>query len=404
MKSKFTLYILMFFYFTAKAQTPITAVTLNSSPSASSYTYVNGANTYNWGLIPNNTTSNLTGFISCGVGYSYTSLPGNVKLRRVDNAKTTGNYTLIWAEGFISGPTFNMLPQYQNDMELFFNSQVYNKGTDNFFDNTSANSNNIERLDFTLTSSFSTTSPAQVGIPIFERGDVGAHDAFVIAAITSVDGSGNPASYGNIVRVTTANYGEPGPNITYRVLKAPYPSDLLDAASNTQTRGGVFLSFQDLGIAASQAVFGYSILANDLPLSATPADLVDYTNTTFYPTNTGFSGGIDMVAVTGVYATNILLPTRFTSFNAINKLDEINLKWTVENDNDVDHYEIERGVDGIRFSTIQSIKSTRTSSGSKAYSVLDNVSSVTSNILYYRIKQFDQDGSFYYSKTVAVRK
>jgi hypothetical protein len=297
-----------------------------------------------------------------------------------------------------------MFPAYQNDMELFFNDQVYNKGADNFFDNIAFNSNNIERLDYILSSSFFTARPAEVGFPVIERGDVGGHDPFVIAAITSLDGFGNPASYGNIVRVVATDYGELGGNLTYRILKAPYPADLLDVGSNTQTRGGVYISLADLGIAAGQAFYGYSILANDLPMSATPADLVDYANSTFFKTNTGFSGGLDMVAVTGVFITSTLLPTRFTGFSAINNDDNINLKWTVENANTADHYEIERSVDGIDFSTVQTINSVATTAGTMSYSVLDNVASVSSKILYYRIKQYDKDGSFYYSKIVAVKK
>lgn len=404
MKFKSTLFSLIVFCLSANAQTPVTAVSINPVTTTGSTTYVSGANTYNWSLSPNNTTAYLTGFTAGGISYSYASISGNVKLRRVNNPNISGNFTLVWAEGFLSGSTFNMLPQYENDMELYFNNQVYNKGTDNFFDNIAANGNNIERLDFILTGSYSTPLPAEVGFPVFERGDAGNHDPFVIAAITSLDGSGNPTSYGNIVRVKDVNYGEPGPNVTFRILKAPYPSNLVDAGSNTQTRGGVFISLQDLGIAANQVIYGYSVLGNDLPMSATPANLVDYTNTTFYPNNTGFSGGIDMVAVTGIYATTTSLPTRFTGFNAIENSGYINLKWSVENENTVDHYEIERSIDGINFMSVQLIKGTNTSVGTKSYSVLDNVSSITSNVLYYRIKQYDHDGSFYYSKTVAVRK
>ncbi|MEO6290257.1 MAG: T9SS type A sorting domain-containing protein [Ginsengibacter sp.] len=404
MKFTSTFYIFLLFCFSATAQTPITAITLNSVTSAGSYSYIDGANTYNWGVSPNNTTQNLTGFTSASVGYSYASLPGSVKLRRVDNLKTTGNYTVVWAEGFLSGPSINILPAYQNNMELFFNDQVYNKGTDNFFDNTSATSNNIERLDFVLNSSFSTASPSEVGFPVFDRGDVGAHDPFVIAAILSVDGSGNPTSYGNILRVTASDYGDPGLNVSFRILKAPYPSDLVEVGSNTQNRGGVYISLQDLGIAPSQVFYGYSILANDLPMGATPADLVDYNNSTFYKTNTGISGGIDMVAVTGVYITNTLLPTRFSGFSATNNADNVNLKWAVENENAVDRYEIERSADGISFTSIQTIKSASTSVGAKSYSIMDNIGSISSKIVYYRIKQFDQDGSYYYSKIVAVRK
>jgi hypothetical protein len=59
----------------------------------------------------------------------------------------------------------------------------------------------------------------------------------------------------------------------------------------------------------------------DLPNNATSADLVDYTNSTFFPTNTSsatMQGGIDLIALTGVLSApnSIILPP--TAVNIIN--------------------------------------------------------------------------------------
>lgn len=405
MKFNFTFLSLLFYIFSATSQTAITAVSTTSSAAASSFSYTSAGNTYNWGLSPNNSTIFVNGF-TAGVPYSFASfLTGSVKLRRVNNAITTGNFTLIWAEVVNGVNTFNMFPQYQNDMEPFFNNRTYNKGTDNFFDNTSANSNNIERLDWILASSYSTPSPALVGFAVFERGAIGAHDPFCIAAITSVDGLGNPATYSNIVRVVAANYGDPGPNVTYRILKATVPANLLDAGTNTQSRGGLIISLQNLGIAPNAPIYGYSLFANDLPIAATPANLVDFTNATYFPTNTGtVPGGIDLVAVTGIYIANSILPIRFISFNAVENNDNINLKWRVENETSLDRYEIERSTDAINYLKVNEIRNTSNLTGANSYSLVDNVTSVLSNQLYYRIKQYDHDGSYYFSKTIAIKR
>lgn len=74
------------------------------------------------------------------------------------------------------------------------------------------------------------------------------------------------------------------------------------STSGTQNIGGVFLSLNDLGIANTVKIFGYSIFAADLPANATAADLVNFKNATFFPTNTNSStdGGIDLIALTGV--------------------------------------------------------------------------------------------------------
>ena len=388
----------------ATAQTPITAVNTNPVSAPSSYSYTSGSNTYQWGIAPYNSVVYLNGFVAGSVNYSVApSLSGSVRLRRADNANTTGNFTLVWAQGVLTGQTINLYPSYENNMENFMNNRIYNQGADNFFDNIAPNSNNIERLDYLLAAGFSTPNPNQYGIPVFDRGDVGGHDPFVIAAITSVDMFGNPSGYGNILRVTNSAFGDPGPNIAFRILKALYPSNLIEVGSNTQSRGGTFISLQALGVAANQTIYGYSILANDLPMAATPANLVDWTNTTYFPTNTGFSGGIDMAAVVGLYVDNLVLPTRFTLFNANNTNAEVNLQWSVENDNTVDRYEIERSEDGIAFTKIQSVSGSGTSAGNKSYELTDNIADVTSEIIFYRIKMYDKDGSVTYSKIVSVK-
>jgi hypothetical protein len=403
MKLIFTL-ALCFSLLLTTAQTPITAVNTNSVSSPTSYTYTSGGNTYKWAVDPYNATVYLNGFTAGSVNYSVVpSLSGSVQLRRTDNAGTTGNFTLVWSQGNLVGQQINLFTSYENNMENLMNNRIYNQGADNFFDNVAPNSNNIERLDYLLAAGFSTPVPDKYGIPVFDRGDVGGHDPFVIAAITAVDAFGNPSGYGNILRVTNAGYGDPGPNIAFRILKAQYPDDLIEVGSNTQSRGGTFISLQALGVAANQTIYGYSILANDLPGSATSANLVDWTNTTYFPTNTGFSGGIDMAAVVGLFVDNVVLPTRFTIFNANNNNAAVNLQWSVENDNTVDHYEIERSEDGIDFTKIQSVPGSGSSAGNRSYQLTDNITDVTAEIIFYRIKMYDKDGSFTYSKIVSVK-
>ena len=404
MKYFFNLFLFSTCYFSAIAQTAITAVSTTSVHASSTFSYTNGGITYNWGLSPKDTVTKVTGFTAGGVGYSYaTSLTGNVKLRRVNNALISGIFTLVWAEVVNTSATlFNIFPDYQNDEESFFNNNVYNKGTDNLFDNTSTNSNNIERLDWILSTSYSTPVPAKIGFAIFERGANGAHDPFCIAAITSLDGLGNPATYGNIVRVATGNYGDIGPSVTYRILKSTFPTNLLDAGTNGQSRGGVMVYLQDLGIAANTPIFGYSLFSSDLPLGATPANLVNFNNAAFFPTNTGNAGGIDLLAITGIFIDNTVLPIRFIDFSAVENNNLINLKWDVDNELSASKYGIERSPDGINFSGVIEILKTGNSTGAHSYSYADNISGVSANHLYYRIKQYDHDGSYYYSKTISI--
>lgn len=405
MKNLLNLICCSIVFTTATAQTAITSVVTSSGAASGSTTYSNAGITYNWGLAPNNTNVFVDGFTAGGIGYSYASfLTGAVKLRRVNNALITGNFSLAWAETVTAGSVYNMLPEYQNDMELFFNNRSYNKGTDNFFDNTSTNCNNIERLDWVMASSYATSFPADVGFAVFERGGTGAHDPFCIAAITAVDGLGNPTAYGNIVRVVAANYGDPGPSVSYRILKAQYPSNLFDGGSGSQNRGGVIVSLQNMGISAGQPIFGYSLFSNDLPVGATSADLIDVTNATYFPITTGNPGGIDLVAVTGIYISNTVLPVTFTSFSAVENNDAVTLNWQVENETAVDSYEAERSTDGRGFLPVAKIKSSGISATAKWYGCTDNTVPTGTNTIYYRIKQYDRNGNYSFSKIITVKR
>ncbi len=386
------------------AQSPITSVATDNMATGSSTIYTAGTNTYRWGVFPNNTTISVASFNTAGSNYvPEPTTSGTVTLRRVNNAGTSGNVALEWSQGVLSGSNINLFVAYEPDMNVYMNNNIYNQGADNFFDNVASNSNNIERMDYVLGSAFTTATPDKVGIPVFERGDPGGHDPFVIAVITGVDGTGKPTSYAPLMRVAASSFGDiPSSSIPFRIVKGLVGTNLVEVGSNTQGRGGVFMTLQSLGIAAGTPIYGYSILANDFPMSGTSANLVDWTNTTYFPNNTGFSGGIDMAAVVGLFTSNTVLPTRITLFNASNLNANVNLKWTVENANTIDRYEIERSEDGISFANIQQVAGGG-AGGARSYAIDDNVANITSEIVYYRIKMFDKDGSVSYSKVVSVK-
>jgi len=413
MKCYLLFFALLLCGFAATSQTgaKITGVTATYIKATNPATYFDPTpdTTYKWGVdVPYDSVASLTNFTTAAlVPYTYmTALAGSVKLRRVNNTGATGAVSLVWAETVITaGPTLNMLGNYDNDLEAFLDNHVYNKGADNLFDNTAPNHNNVERLDWIYPSGYATPTPDKVGFAVFDRGSSGSHDKFCIAAITSLDGLGAPATYGNLVRLIATDYGDIGPNVTYRVLKGISPLDLFDVSGTTQSRGGIFISYQDLGIAANTPVYGYSLFAADLPLATTSADLVNYNNATFFPTNTNAAnGGLDLIAVTGIFSADAVLPTRFITFNAVENNDIINLNWIVENEISVTKYEIERSTDGIHYVKVNEIKNSGNSSASKTYSVPDNVSGILSNQLFYRIKQYDQNGSYYLSNTIAIRR
>ena len=335
------IYLVLFVCFTllllqTNAQTPIVNVSMGNTAATTSNSYTaSGAvgssfseTNYNYTFgAATQGTNNQKQLNSLTIGqeiYSYVQNANSfVKIRRVNNSIVSGTRTLLWVEkNNVAGGSGNkiaVVPQYNDNMESVFDGNSLNQGTDNLFANQgdgNGNNNNIERLDVIFAGGVISTYNDKVGFALFERGADNEHDPFVIAAVTSIDQNGNPTGYANPKRVNTGNWGNIPSSATdyYVVRKNPATeSNLRMSTSGKQNIGGVFITFKDLGIATGVKIYGYSIIGYDLPACATAANLVDYSNNTYFPTNTSSAtsqGGIDLIALTGVLSApeGIILP------------------------------------------------------------------------------------------------
>ncbi|MEO6228674.1 MAG: T9SS type A sorting domain-containing protein [Ferruginibacter sp.] len=322
------------------AQTPITKANTISENASSSLSYTapgaSGSSfsgttiSYHFGQATQNTgnSTTLKDFTIGNEVYTYAlNANSSVKLRRVNNPVVSGNRTLLWVEGKPGDGANNVsvVNAYNDNMEAAFSRNSLNQGTDNLFQNQgdgNGNSNNIERLDVVFAGGMISTINTKVGFALFERGNDNDHDGFVIAAITAVDLAGNATSYGKQLRVTSGNYGNlPGSSLKYYVVRRDLAVEatLKMSTSGNQNIGGVYISLDELGIANGDKIYGYSVFSSDLPTTATSADMVDYTNPAFFPTNTGSDkGGIDLMALTGILSmpNAVILPP--TAENIIN--------------------------------------------------------------------------------------
>jgi 1,4-alpha-glucan branching enzyme len=95
---------------------------------------------------------------------------------------------------------------------------------------------------------------------------------------------------------------------------------------------------------------------------------------------------------------DLLLPVAFISFNGKNNRSNNVLSWNIENENNLNYYELQRSSDGQNFAAIAQIKAT----GNTNYSYADNIVSAAS-LYYYRLKSVDNDGNFKYSPVVKIR-
>lgn len=104
-------------------------------------------------------------------------------------------------------------------------------------------------------------------------------------------------------------------------------------------------------------------------------------------------------------AFSIILPVKYSSFDAVVSDQTVKLKWITEQEINNDHFEVERSVDGVNFSTAGYILGPDLVEGSKStYRFSENTANFKNNsIVYYRLKQIDKDGNSSYSKTLAVQ-
>ncbi len=118
------------------------------------------------------------------------------------------------------------------------------------------------------------------------------------------------------------------------------------------------------------------------------------------------SGGLGTTTSFATISAPIVLPVKFTSFSATKKDNDALLNWTVENETaSVDHYEVERSLDGTAFDRIITLAKDNSANTSKIYNSIDpNLSSTKkSGLIYYRIKEVDVDGRVVYSEIRSVR-
>ena len=83
----------------------------------------------------------------------------------------------------------------------------------------------------------------------------------------------------------------------------------------------------------------------------------------------------------------------------------VSLNWKALSEHNIDYFEVERSTDNINYSkTGTAVDASGNTSSLTLYSYGDDISALFANgILYYRIKQYNKDGSFRYSNIAVIR-
>lgn len=265
---------------------------------------------------------------------TYAPVAGGVAITRRNSATpvyptSNGDYTTSWNATVsvpanpVSGPTGarTVRGTYSDTMdELFTSSNLYT-GTENLFvniDGTSTNVvSNVERMDFVFEDGL--VISADQAFAVFERGGNGggANGGFKVALITGVDENLVPTSFADtIITVTTNSYGitdvSPFRYDVYRNLESggtlsPGLDWLNNANIGPQGIGGALFATSDFATVGS-TFYGYAVFGLDVA-ATNGAQLVDWQNATYFPTNSPFSNDVDMVATGAAVFTAVPEPT-----------------------------------------------------------------------------------------------
>ncbi|MFN8277778.1 MAG: hypothetical protein U0T84_09855 [Chitinophagales bacterium] len=97
------------------------------------------------------------------------------------------------------------------------------------------------------------------------------------------------------------------------------------------------------------------------------------------------------------------LPVKMLYFTAERQENIAVLRWATATEINNDHFDVERSIDGVRFTKIDAVKGQGNSSTTVTYRDNDEqLLSLGAKVVYYRLKQVDIDGQFEYSNIAAI--
>ena len=319
----------------------VTASTINTRNGLTDF----DGNTYN--VTYNGIERRLTSFVANSVAWNPLRSDGVVRVRRSNASganqsfpQLNPNQAAAWNRAVStsgSNPSLHTVSGvYRNTMETLFQSNNIFSGTENLFVNTdvgnTGNPNvvtNIERMDFLFPTSVN-ASPT-IGFAVFERGlgtgGGGTNGTFRIAAITAINGSGDPTAFGStVLRVQPANYnnggvgvgtlGQAGLNVInydvtrFRTDGGPELDHMNNPNIGPQGIAGVLIPTSAL-VTAGTPVFGYAVFGDDVTATGNlllDVNGVDGGGNRYFPIQSPFSNDMDMVA-TGAVIYSVPEPT-----------------------------------------------------------------------------------------------
>lgn len=96
-----------------------------------------------------------------------------------------------------------------------------------------------------------------------------------------------------------------------------------------------------------------------------------------------------------------ILPVNFTSFYVSKSAEKIQLTWSTDKEINHSHFDVERSLNGTDWQTIAVVKASQNGINTNNYSYHDKT--LSSSVVYYRLRQVDSDGRFFFSSIKTIR-
>lgn len=104
------------------------------------------------------------------------------------------------------------------------------------------------------------------------------------------------------------------------------------------------------------------------------------------------------------FPSQTTLPVKLLNFDGVLKNTTAYLNWAADNQVNFSAYDIERSTDGISFKSVGVKERQGTGLEKQQYQFIDDLSSVSSDVFFYRLKMVDIDGRYNYSNVVMIKK
>ena len=163
----------------------------------------------------------------------------------------------------------------------------------------------------------------------------------------------------------------------------------------TAPQGGV-LAINDSFKVQFQVTVNDPGAGNDVPPIINTARIVSYSDADVLSTNDATA------AIEGPQGGPLPLTLKSFSGHLLNN-NQTALNWSTSMEISTDHFDVQRSLDGRTFTTVATKQAAGNSYITNNYNLTDDVANINSTVIYYRLRQVDQDGKLSFSKVISVR-